>query len=78
MNRPFDDMSAQVIHVFPWAEILGLAMGRLGWSPAMVWAATPREVALALGLGASEAVGGMPLDRSGLNRLCDAFPDQAP
>ncbi|MBK5910064.1 hypothetical protein CCR85_00965, partial [Rhodothalassium salexigens] len=33
-----------------WAGLAALAAVRLGWSPAVFWAATPRELATALAL----------------------------
>jgi hypothetical protein len=47
-------------------------MNRLGWSPAMTWAATPRELALALGLTRRAAA----LSRRDLARLMTDFPDE--
>ncbi|MFN4010970.1 MAG: phage tail assembly chaperone [Pannonibacter sp.] len=57
---------------FPWDLALFLAMNRLGWSPAMTWAATPRELALALGLTRRAAA----LSRRDLARLMTDFPDE--
>ncbi|WP_430913154.1 phage tail assembly chaperone [Methylobacterium sp. sgz302541] len=45
------------------------ALARLGWRPADFWAATPRELAAALGRKAPAA------DRAALDRLLAAFPD---
>lgn len=50
-----------------------LALGRLGWSPAAFWRATPRELAAALE-GAFGRMGGA-VDRSTLERLMAAYPD---
>ncbi|GEQ97071.1 hypothetical protein JCM17844_07080 [Iodidimonas gelatinilytica] len=35
-------------------SLAGLAMRRLGWSPDMFWAATPADMRMALGTGASQ------------------------
>lgn len=50
-----------------------LALGRLGWSPAAFWQATPRELAAALE-GAFGRMGGA-VDRPMLERLMAAYPD---
>ncbi|MEH0071948.1 phage tail assembly chaperone [Pannonibacter sp. Pt2-lr] len=47
-------------------------MGRLGWTPAETWAATPRELAFALGLRR----GAGALNRRGLDALMERFPDE--
>ncbi|WP_256387645.1 phage tail assembly chaperone [Pannonibacter sp. P2PFMT1] len=57
---------------FPWEAVLHAAMGRLGWSPAGTWAATPRELAFALGLRR----GAGALNRRGLEALMQRFPDE--
>ena len=54
---------------FPWDDALHFALSRLGWRPAEFWAASPRELAAAIGPTRSA------LDRSDLGRLLDAFPD---
>ena len=51
------------------------ALGRLGWSPATFWAATPREVAAALG-GVVGPLAAEPATRADLARLMAAFPDE--
>ncbi|MEC9346059.1 MAG: phage tail assembly chaperone [Pseudomonadota bacterium] len=32
----------------PWQEWLGIALGQLGWTPAVFWTATMRELAAAI------------------------------
>jgi len=48
----------------------GLAARALGWRPAEFWAATPAELAAALGV-TSELEPGTGLDRQTLQRLMD-------
>ncbi|MGL4729375.1 MAG: phage tail assembly chaperone [Bosea sp. (in: a-proteobacteria)] len=59
---------------FPWEEVMGFLMGVLGWPPQAAWAATPREVELAisgrLGRKASQGMDGTRLDE-----LMADFPD---
>lgn len=57
---------------FPWEAVLHAAMGRLGWSPAETWAATPLELAIALGLRR----GAGSLSRRGFEALMQRFPDE--
>ena len=59
-------------HILAIARLLHAAMGRLGWSPAGTWAATPRELAFALGLRR----GAGALNRRGLEALMQRFPDE--
>ena len=60
--------------VFPWDEVLGLALGVLRWSPGDVWRATPRELIAALeGLRGGRAP--EPARRDDLARLMAANPD---
>ncbi|MBV9076106.1 MAG: phage tail assembly chaperone [Methylobacteriaceae bacterium] len=66
-------MSARAPSPFPWDEVLHAALGRLRWSPRETWAATPREVAWALGHGVARPPA---LDRAGLAALIDRFPDR--
>jgi len=56
---------------FPWTQLLHLGLGVLRWSPRDFWAATPRELAGALGKTEAAA---MP--RTALDRLMQLFPDQ--
>jgi uncharacterized phage protein (TIGR02216 family) len=60
---------------FPWEEVMGFLMGVLGWPPHMAWAATPREVELALngrfGRQASQALNG-----DALEALMQEWPDE--
>ena len=59
---------------FPWDDALSLALGPLGWRPADFWAATPRELAAALGrTGAPDALG-----RAEFEGLLAAHPDPSP
>ena len=55
---------------FPWDDALAFALGRLGWSPRDFWAASPRELAAALGRRRPE-----PLSRAAFERLLAAHPD---
>ncbi|MDT7934208.1 MAG: phage tail assembly chaperone [Sphingomonadaceae bacterium] len=52
--------------------LAGLAARVLGWRPAEFWAATPAELAAALGLPAAH---GPALDTQGLRQLMERFPD---
>lgn len=52
-----------------------LCLGRLNWPPEAFWRATPREVALALGLGAPAALRNGAPDRPGFERLMRRYPD---
>jgi uncharacterized phage protein (TIGR02216 family) len=49
-----------------------LAAAVLGWTPDTLWQATPAELRTALGLDVEAATA---LDRSGIARLMEAFPD---
>ncbi|MEH0074857.1 phage tail assembly chaperone [Pannonibacter sp. Pt2] len=66
------EVKADVTGAFPWDAALHAAMGRLGWTPAETWAATPRELAFALGLRR----GAGALNRRGLDALMERFPDE--
>ena len=48
MTMPVGPEAPVALHAFPWDEVMGFLMGVLGWPPHVAWAATPREVALAL------------------------------
>ena len=50
-----------------------LAFTRWGLAPAAFWSMTPRELAACLAPAAAR-----PLDRDGLERLIDRFPDTSP
>jgi uncharacterized phage protein (TIGR02216 family) len=52
--------------------VIAVGLGRLRMSPKAFWATTPREIAAILGAGATSSV---PLDRDGLSRLAELFPD---
>ncbi|WP_029059821.1 phage tail assembly chaperone [Stappia stellulata] len=57
---------------FPWADVIRACLVTLGWSPRTMWAATPREIAAALG----RPSGGRPmLSRKRLEALMHRFPD---
>ena len=45
---PTQDDHKQAISAFPWDDTMGFLMGVLGWTAHAAWAATPREVGLAL------------------------------
>lgn len=51
--------------------LCGEAARRLGWRPHEFWAATPAELAAALGLHAAGAASDQPLDRLTLQRLME-------
>lgn len=55
----------------PWAALQYLAARKLRWTPATFWAATPRELAAALGLASTAR----PLARAELAALSAAWPD---
>lgn len=52
-------------------ELAGFASSLLGWRPGEFWAATPAELATALGLGIQGGV-----DREAMDRLLALFPDE--
>jgi uncharacterized phage protein (TIGR02216 family) len=54
---------------------MGFLMGVLGWPPQAAWAATPREVALAIAgrMGRDLA---KPMAAAELTALMQAYPDQ--
>ena len=59
-----------------YLALLGLAARHLGWSPAVFWAATPRELAAALQAHlAPGAATTTPLTRRELEALARRFPD---
>lgn len=58
---------------FPWREAMAFGLGRLRLPPAVFWAMTPRELALA-----AEGVNGRrapPLGRGALDELMQRYPD---
>jgi len=57
---------------FPWADVFRVCLVTLGWSPKTMWAATPREVAAAIG---RPPAGGPLLSRDRLEALMRRFPD---
>lgn len=58
---------------FPWDAVMALGLSTLRWRPRDVWAATPREIAAAAGLGPRPS--GDALGRAELERLIAAHPD---
>ena len=54
---------------FPWDDLMTIGLNRLLWPPAAFWAATPREIAAALGPRRQA------LSRGDLDRLLAAHPD---
>lgn len=56
---------------FDWPVLMRAAIHGRGLTPAEFWALTPAELSLVLG----EAGGRSPLDRTGLDALLRAFPD---
>lgn len=61
---------------FPWDAVMALGLSTLHWRPRDFWAATPREIAAAAGLGSRHA--GDALGRADLARLVAAHPDPEP
>ena len=53
---------------FPWRRLMELGLGTLRLSPKDFWAATPRELAAALGRPGS-------MTRNEFNQLTDQYPD---
>ncbi|MBA4610925.1 phage tail assembly chaperone [Stappia taiwanensis] len=53
-----------------------LCLGGLNWPPEAFWRATPREVALALGAGASAAIRTGAPNRASFERLMRHYPDE--
>lgn len=65
---------------FDWDGVMRACMGSptaggLGWTPREFWAATPREVAMALG---AEAKRDVPPTRDALKALMARHPDGRP
>lgn len=59
---------------FPWREVMAFGLGRLGWPPAVFWAATPREIGAALRAHQPADSAAAP-QRAGLRALMAAYPD---
>ena len=55
---------------FPWRPLMELGLGVLRLPPRDFWAATPRELAAALGVAQRQ-----PLTRGSLDQLMQRFPD---
>lgn len=53
---------------------MAFGLGRLGWSPDIFWAATPREIAAAMQAHQRVDAGGVPA-RAALLALMAAHPD---
>lgn len=62
------------IHAFPWEEVMGFLTGVLGWPPHVAWAATPREVAMALD-GHYGRRQSQSMDGAALEMLMQDWPD---
>ncbi len=60
---------------FPFRRLLGLAVTRLGLSPAAFWAMTPRELSAAL--AACSGAAPAPLERGNLLDLMRRYPDDS-
>ncbi|GAB6841477.1 putative phage protein (TIGR02216 family) [Methylorubrum rhodinum] len=58
---------------FPWDAAMALGLSVLRWCPRDFWAATPREIAAAAGLGSRHS--GDALGRADFERLVAAHPD---
>ncbi len=59
---------------FPWAEAMQFGFGVLKLAPDAFWRMTPRELAFAIRAVRGAAM--TPLDRAGLDRLMQRFPDR--
>ncbi|AOG04009.1 phage tail assembly chaperone [Bosea sp. RAC05] len=59
---------------FPWREVMAFGLGRLGWPPAVFWAATPREIVAALRVHQPADTATAPR-RVDLQALMAAHPD---
>ncbi|KPF65504.1 hypothetical protein IP69_17560 [Bosea sp. AAP35] len=59
---------------FPWREVMAFGLGRLGWPPAVFWAATPREIGAAL-RAHQTSHGAVAPKRAELRALMAAYPD---
>ena len=59
---------------FPWREVMAFGLGRLGWPPAVFWAATPREIGAALRAHQPADTATAPR-RADLRALMAAHPD---
>ncbi len=57
---------------FPWHLLFALTSQRLGWSPQTIWAATPKEIVMALFLPIAREP---KMNRKDFDLLCEAFPD---
>lgn len=68
---PTGRVAPEPASAFPWDDVLALALGRLGWRPGDLWAATPRELFAATGFQA----GTTAPSRADLDRLLSAHPD---
>ncbi|MCB5197844.1 phage tail assembly chaperone [Loktanella sp. TSTF-M6] len=55
-----------------WAALMRAGMCQLGLAPDAFWRLTPAELSLMLGLADVQR----PMDRSGLDALLAAFPDE--
>jgi uncharacterized phage protein (TIGR02216 family) len=67
-------MTPAAAQPFPWDEVLAFALGVLRWSPEVMWAATPREIAAAASAMAPNH-GAPALDSASLNALMQLYPD---
>jgi uncharacterized phage protein (TIGR02216 family) len=56
---------------------MGFLLGVLGWPPHAAWAATPREVALAIS-GRMGRASRQAMDGAKLDALMQAYPDTPP
>ena len=72
MSAPGGPAPETPVSAFPWDAVLALGLGTLRWRPRDLWAATPRELAAALGLTRPRAEA-MP--RAAFERLLAAHPD---
>lgn len=75
MSAARDASPAASRAAFPWNEAAAAAFGFLRWRPADFWAATPRELAMALAPFAREAAAAPT--RAALEALIRQFPDES-
>jgi uncharacterized phage protein (TIGR02216 family) len=64
--------AGQARPAFPWDELARFAFTVLRLTPHAFWAASPRELALAMN---AYGGGARPLERAALDHLIEQFPD---
>ena len=73
-DKPSSQKGSAFPDAFPWDEVMGFLMGVLGWPPHVAWAATPREVSMALN-GRYGQRQGQAMNGAALNELMQDWPD---